>query len=166
MTRRCGFTLVELLVVIVIVSIALASLMIPFVAERAFWRTGDRQAEAQRDAQVVLEGMARAAREASAYTIINDGAGGNGYIQFTINGQQVEFQGGPAFSPSGTFEMRNLATAVTSQWIDGVRSRVTSFTLARPIASSDKLVRARLVVAQQGTEDEVLETEIFLHNGT
>ena len=63
MTRsRKGVTLIELLVTIVIGSIAMMALSVPFMSERIFWLSGDAQAESQRDAQMALRAMARVAR--------------------------------------------------------------------------------------------------------
>ena len=69
MTKRAhrGVTLVEVLITVVIASIAMMALAVPFVAERSFWGVGKRQTEAQRDAQLAMRTIARMGREGATY---------------------------------------------------------------------------------------------------
>ena len=155
MNRR-GFTLIELLVTIVIGAIAFFGLAIPFVAERSFSLSGTRQTEAQRDAQMGMRAIALVARGSKAVV-----AGGDQVVFTLLSGDGVVFQGGPRF----TNQLQRIDTTHgTSILIDGVRSRVIGMVVTAIVAN--KLVRVRLEVSHEGTEDELLETEFFLRNGS
>jgi len=177
MNRR-GVTLIELLMTIVIGSIAMLAIWPPFVAERIFWNKGKRQTEAQRDAQMALRAIARDARQRTNYIVTLPPAGPNsGAIGFLGGpaGGGACFIGGPSafiLFGSGQLVERNGCDGgpLKAVLIDGVRSKVASFTVTPIIAN--RLVRLRLVVTHQlrttdpRTEQEILETEIYLRNGT
>lgn len=174
-----GLTLIELLIVIIISSISLMALSVPFVAQRVFSISGNNQTESQRDAQLVLRAMARAGRECNAYTWPAPGfpAGATNLEFKGCPNDQIYpvgnrcFSGGPAFSGGKlTLTFGNCQTPSTRTLIDGVRSKVAEFTLTQVIPN--KLVRVRLQVTHQPTatssrvESEVLETDLFLRNAT
>ena len=163
MNRR-GLTLIELMITLVITGIALSTIVIPFVAERAFWKVGERKAEAQRSTQVVFRGIAHYGRGASQFSILNTGTF-NSVTLIPVSGSNVTFQGGPLYSsgagqPTGQLVMRDTST--TGILIDGVRSKVTNFTVTSII--SNKLVRLHLEVQHENQQNEILETEVFLRN--
>lgn len=159
MNRR-GVTLIELLMTIIIGSIAFFPLAVPFVGERSFWGTGQRQTEAQRDAQMVLRAMARVVRESNGYTIAAGGVTFNGAP--TCGGNPVIFE----LHPGGVFHQH--CGSNTTILIDGVRSKVTSFTPTTIIAN--KLVQVALTVTHQlrttdsRTRSETLATQLYLRN--
>ncbi len=158
-----GVTLVEFLVAFLIAGIALFGLAIPFFSERSFWRQGDRQVEAQRDAQVGLRAMARSARTSSGHNLAV-GASANS-ITFNVlcpNGVTFgtrRFTGTPG--GSGQFQMTDSCSGRTTTFIDGNRSEVTAFQVT---AVTSQLVRVQIQVTQKGEKNELLETEIYLRN--
>ena len=161
MNRR-GVTLIEVLVTVVIGAIAMFALAAPLLAQGSFFRKGKRQTEAQRDAQVVLRAMGVAAREGTGYSTAS---GRVDFLNTSVCGTNpVRFE----LHAGGVFHMHCAGNTVTL--IDGVRSQVTSFT-ATPVVSN-KLVRIQLGVSHRlrttdpSTENETLETELFLRNGT
>jgi len=162
---------------LVISAIAMMALAIPFVAERAFWGSGKAQAESQRDAEMVIRAMAAVAREATAYTPISNGPG-YGAISFgrdvSLGGERC-FQGGPNSPTNGRFVVHpacagGVGVGAETVLIDGIRSRVEEFSITSVIPN--KLARLRLVVSHHPivtsprVEREVLETELFLRNGS
>ena len=66
MNRR-GVTLIEMLIALVISAIAMMALAVPLIAERAMVGSGKAQTEAQRDAEMVLRAIARAALGSDQY---------------------------------------------------------------------------------------------------
>lgn len=171
-----GVTLIELLMAIVIGSIAFFPLAIPLVGERSFWGAGQRQTEAQRDAQMALRAMARVARECSAYNVLNPGPNAGQLSLINSSGPPDPFAGpncflgGPAAPYNGLFLQRkscdNFASTVVL--IDGVRSQVQGFTITQVVPN--KLVRVQLQVTHRlrtsdpVTRNETLVTELFLRN--
>ena len=102
MTRQRGVTLVELLVTIIIGSIAFMALTLPFVAERATWQIGRAKAESQRDAQLALTALARTAH-AGGFATVTGAAPSNTLTIYDKNpatgGIVIGcFQGGPAYA--------------------------------------------------------------------
>ena len=171
MNRR-GVTLIELLITVIIGSIAMLALAVPFSAERIFWLRGDTQAEAQRDAQLALRAIARVARQSTCYEIAGTnqvtlyaGPRVTGACTGGINGC---FRGGPTFG----FQFQSYPGACGASptiLLDGTRSQVTALSITRPSAGSDRLVQFQLgVTNSRGTRQssEQLATEIFLRNAT
>jgi prepilin-type N-terminal cleavage/methylation domain-containing protein len=160
MNRR-GMTLVELLVTLVIAGIAFSTIVIPFATERAFWKVGERKAEAQQSAEVVLRAMGRHGRHASQFAITTIGP--QTILTFTpISGSAMIFRGGPAFN-GGQLIMQDISNS--GVLIDGVRTKVTNYTVTTLIPN--RLVRVRLEVQHvaDANRKEVMETEIHLRNG-
>ena len=157
-----GVTLVELLVVLVIVSIAFFALAIPFASERSFWSLGRGQAGAQRDAQWVIRAISRVARE-SSLAIVN--VANPNRVVFTRSCGNVTFEGGPGFN-DGQLQRLDAcqAPAQTDLLIDGVRSQVNEFTVT--YNDVENLVRIQLSVENEHQRIERLETQIFLRNAT
>ena len=159
MTRR-GVTLIEVLITIVIGAIAFFAAAMPFIAERSFWGSGNRQAEAQRDAQMAVRAMARVARESNGYTLIPGGVTFHGAP--TCGGGDVTFE----VHAGGVFHQHCGGT--TSILIDGVRSKMSSFTPTQITANT--LVQIALVVTHQlqatnpTTRSETLVTNLYLRN--
>ena len=166
MNRR-GFTLIEMLITLVIGSIAMFALAAPLIAEGQFFRKGKRQTEAQRDAQMAFRAIARVARQSLSYSIpaagtliFTEPVGGQACFQSGAN-QLLMTRPNCVGGPLGTN---------TTVLIDGVRSRVQNFTVTQIVPN--KLVRIhleinhRLRTADPFTEQEILETELFLRNGT
>ena len=161
MSRR-GVTLIELLIAVVIGSIAMFALAAPLIAEGQFFRKGKRQTEAQRDGQLVLRAMAFVAHESSGYTPTADGVD---FLNTSVCGvNPVSFH-----RHTDVLEM-HCGGAPPTILIDGGRSRVAGFTVTPVIAN--KLVRIRLDITHRlrttdpFTENELVETELFLRNGT
>ena len=163
-----GFTLVEMLVVVVISAISLMALSVPFVGGRVYALSGNNQAEAQRDAQMVLRAMARAGRECPQYAVNSFGGACGITFQACPNGQNACFMGGPSFKGGQLIRTTNCQTKPSPKvLINGTRSKVASFALT---SVNSKLVRITLKVTHQPTatssrvESELLETELFLRN--
>ena len=148
-----GVTIVELLMAIIISSIAFMALAVPFVSERTFWIAGKAQTESQRSAQVVLRAIARVARESKrlepgkGFLTPTCGAG----KEFSWVGEEIQFtdrcSGGPAVT---------IATGVTE------------FNLEQVVLNNRFRVRVHIRVRQlnRPNEDEILDTEIYLRNGS
>ena len=156
-----GVTLVELLVTLIIAGIAFFPLAVPFFFERSFFRQGERQTEAQRDAQVAMRAIGRVARGSSGY-LINGAADQVTFSDPAVAPCTPFFQGGPNFA--GQFVMSDgCPVPQTTALIDGVRSQVVHLRFDPVVAG--RLVRAHIEVVREGQEREHLETEIFLRNG-
>ena len=155
MKNERGFSLIELLITMIISSIAMMALAVPFMAERSMWATGRQQAAAQRDAQMALRTMARVAREGNNY-VINANS-----ITFTTPCGTKVFQ--TAGNSSQQFEMVDncAAPSQTVTLIDGTRSRVTQF---NPTAVTTRLVQIQFQITNEGQENEQLQTQLFLRN--
>ena len=170
MNKR-GVTLIEMLIALIISSIAMMALAVPLIAERAMVGSGKAQTEAQRDAEMVMRAIARNGRQSDTATIFPT-TPDSYQLQFS-NPATICFQGGPAFGnrlllgPGGCGAGGGGGGNVL---IDGIRSIVTRF-IATEIVHN-KLVRVHLevthtpIVGGPRQEDEVLETEIFLRNGS
>jgi len=168
MNRR-GVSLIELLITMIIASIALVGLSVPFVAERAMWGTGRQQAEAQRDAEVVLRTIARAAREGSNPTPLPGASSNTFTFQLpSCGGAAVSFAGGPLLGGQLTMADTCAVPPAAVTLIDGVRSQVTElvFTGVASPGTNTRRMGVRIRVTHQGLEDELLETEILLRNAT
>ena len=184
MNKR-GVTLIEMLIALIISSIAMMALAVPLIAERAMVGSGKAQTESQRDAEVVMRAVARAARDGEAFTE-RIGYAPNGQIEFSYPSSTVLtcFQGGPTVTfngQDGVLLMGGTCTvggsygppAGAQPLIDGRRSNVRNFTITRVMLppNQERLVRIHLEVTHEPIvgagrqEDEVLETEIFLRNG-
>ena len=159
MNRR-GVTLIELLMAIVIGTIAFFALAMPFIAERSFWNSGRRQAEAQRDAQMGLRAMARVARQSTSYAVSQGGA----QVAFTppSGGSPSCFRGGPAFGNQLLLFANTTCTGSPLVLIDGNRSRVTSLIMTS--ITPNRLVQVQLQVTHQNQRTELLATNLFLRN--
>ena len=168
MSNKRGVTLIELLMVIIIGAIAFMALAVPFIAERAMNLSGQAQAEAQRDGQMVMRAIARAAREGTQF------AGGS--FTVTCPGPDNEFGTPDDFTGTRQFirigaqlSLQDTCTGQTTMLIDGVRSRVATFTMTEPI--DDRLVRVQLVIQHEPRVGggrirvETMETEVHLRNG-
>jgi prepilin-type N-terminal cleavage/methylation domain-containing protein len=153
-----GVTLVEVLITVIISSIALLAMAVPFVAERSFWATGQRQTEAQRDAQLIMRALTRVARESGSFAIDADGAGVRFYLDPNRTDCRAYFRGGPAFS--GRFERYERCGAEPTVLIEG-QSRLRAIVF-EPVDWN--LVRVRVDVTRQNREDERLETDLYLRN--
>lgn len=169
MNRR-GVTLIEVLMATVISAIAMFALAAPLIAEGQLFRKGKRQTESQRDAQIALRAVARTARQGGSYQVTGASPSHILTIYDKPGGVIIGcFQGGPVFGSQ--FQTDTTACSPASPaLIDALRSRVTSFTVTPVIPN--KLVRIRLDVSHRlqtsdsYTENELLETELFLRNGT
>ena len=155
-----GVTLIEVLMTVVITSIAMFALAMPLIAEGSLFRTGKRRTEAQRDAEVALRGIARVVREGSVVV-----ACGTDIATFTVPCGTETFHR----HPGGILE-RHDCNNNTTPLIDGARSQATSFVCTQV---SNKLVRIQLNVSHHlatwdplsNQETEQLVTELFLRNG-
>jgi type II secretory pathway pseudopilin PulG len=151
---RAGITFIEVLITIIISAIAVLAAGTPLVAERTFWSAGKRQTDAQRDAQLVLRAIARAARESASFQIV---------------GNAVTFHSGiPPAAP-------NCTAAFT--WSPGTGQLITQrpcsagpITLSTDVASflpqqiQSNLVQISVQVVK-GQQSELLVTDLFLRNG-
>ena len=174
MNRR-GVTLIELLMAIVIGSIAMFALAAPLLAGGQLFRKGKRQTEAQRDAQLVLRTMDRFARSGTGYDVSTPGV-----VSFFNVPCDLSNPTGPVGTVTfevhtATGEFHKHGCNGDAILIDGARSKVASFTAARVIPTgpgSNKLVRLHLDVTHQlrttggPTNREVLDTDLFMRNGT
>lgn len=164
MNRR-GVTLIEVLMTIVIGAIAFFAAAMPFIAERSFWGSGNRQTEAQRDAQMALRALARVARQSTSYTV----AVGNNQVTFTApaGGAPTCFRGGPTFGNQLQRYASVACTGAATVLIDGAQSRVTSL-IVTPVSTN--LVRVQVQVTRQLTaqqqQDAVVVTNLFLRNAS
>ena len=167
-----GVTLIELLVTIIIGTIAMMALSVPFMSERIFWLSGDAQAESQRDAQMGLRAIARVARESTQY---NPFSGSSGWFASPSAGVTCFDRGpGPAFNSLYMYTNNGLGGCLGAPivLIDGNapithRSQVQAFSMTETV--DNKLVRVHLdVLHTRGSrqENEVVDTDIFLRNGT
>ena len=161
MNNQRGFSLLELLIAMIISSIALLGAAAPFIAERSFWASGKRQVEAQRDAQMALRSMARFARQGNGYVI--GGSSGNVTIVFTRPSGNVCFEGGPTFNNG---QLRRFdgtcGSPAPTILIDGVRSKVTQLVFTS--VTTNKLVNIQLQVTRENQQNETLQTDLFLRN--
>ncbi len=155
--------MLELLIAIIISSIALLAATMPFIAERVFWNTGRRQTEAQRDAQMVFRSMASFARESSSFT--TGGSSGDVTLAFTRASGNVCFEGGSTFN-SGQLRRFDGACGgpAPTILIDGVRSKVTQFVVTQ--VTANKLVNVQLQITHENRQNETLQTDLFLRNAT
>lgn len=171
-----GFTLTELLVVIVIASVMIFAFAMPFVAERIFWRHGNQQTEAQRDAQMVMHAIAYTARGCQStspsvltgqpqVTLTNCACRDTNGI-LTGNLGDITFQGGPTYN--GQFQKVDRCTNITSTLVDGVRSKVIQFAADefRATAPKNPLLHLTLQVDHKDSGTELLETRILLRNAS
>ena len=158
MRNARGATLVELLIVAIISSIAMLALVAPFVAERRVSIGGRRQTEAQRDAQIGLRAMARAARESSSY------------IRPAAN--NVTFTDTTGGAPC-TRQFQQVVTAGNSQLVltDGCAGTVVTLIGGRSQVSifnvdvvNTRLVRVQLGVTHETQGSETVQTELYLRN--
>jgi type II secretory pathway pseudopilin PulG len=165
--RLGGFTLTELLVTFVITAVMMTAFTAPFMAERIFWREGNQQMEAQRDAQLVLRAVARFAREANAATVTTP-ASGQTQITLTcpldttpVTWAPVVFLGGPGLN-GGQMQMtdQRVSPARTIPLINGIKSKVQVFTAS----FVNKILFVQVQVQNQDFGSETLETRIFLRN--
>lgn len=172
--RRRGVSLIELLIVMIISSIAMMALAIPFADERLFWGVGKRQTESQRDAQVALRTMANEARESDTCQILPAGAT-SAAVSFhdPFTGQGACFVGGPVVGGQLIWRAgigTGCEGATVGVLIDGVRSRVVQMTATEIV--DNQLVRVLVQVAHRlrttdpRQQDELLETQFYLRNGT
>lgn len=152
MKNERGFSLIELLVTMIIASIALFATAVPFMAERSFWQRGKRQVEAQRDAHLMMRSIARAARQSNHSSVT-----GNILTLTAACGTHI-------FQTSGSeFQITNncVSPAQTTTLIDGADSAVTQFV---PTIISSKIVKIELQITRESKAAEQLETQIFLRN--
>ena len=157
-----GITLVELLVTIVMSTMVFLSLSMLLSTVQAVRGSGEDQSEAQRDASLVLQTLARAGRQSTGYTISLNGA----KVTFTSGACSPSFQGGPTIGPGGgQVQMSDgCPSPTTTLLIDGARSRATQFQMTS--VSPNKVVHARIQITYRGQQNELLETDLFLRNGT
>lgn len=161
MKSAAGFTLVELLMTMIISSIAFMALVVPFVAERTFWATGRRETAAQRDAHMAVHTISRAARESSAANVTTLSAG---HLRLTLARPcgTASFEGGPAFN-GGQLVLTDgcESPAVTSVMIDGAGSRLLGFDAS---GSGTDTLWVRLNVTNENEGSKIIETKVFLRN--
>lgn len=181
MNRR-GVTLIELLMTIIIGSIAVLAMWPPFVAERLLWNKGKRQTEAQRDAQMALRSMARFGRESRECTCTpSSSPPGSADACSTGNRIVVRFRY-PSSSPN-CFIGRPSSQGGSGEFffnpgcldgdgillIDGVRSRLEEMTATEVVDNRTLQIHLRVSHQLRTTdtrqEDEVLDTTLFLRNG-
>ncbi len=166
---RRGVTLIELLIALVISGIAMMAIAMPFVAERAFWRHGMQQTQAQRDAQLAMRAIARAARGSTGYTISSSGPS-KAKITFATSqvcaGNNQIFDGGPNVG-SGALTSQcgsNAAQYLINRPGDQTGSKVTE--LRFQSASTSNRVHIIITVTTKNNESERLETDVYLRNAT
>ena len=161
--RRCaGVTLIELLVTLIIAGIAFFGLAVPFFSERSFWRQGERQTEAQRDAQVGLRALARSAHGSSSHNLVVGTTASS--ITFNVlcpggGAGTRQFIGTPG--AGNQFQLIDSCSGQTTTFIDGNRSQVIAW---QATAVTPRLVRVRMQVTQGNQSNELLETEVYLRN--
>lgn len=156
-----GLTLIELLIAILMGVIVMMSLVFPFAAERAYWRTGGRQVEAQRDAQFVLRYVERRLRQAVTCSV----AGNVISFKTTAAGPTETFQRSTATLPPANRFLYNDGAGNTTTLIDAVRSSVSNFTVTKTVlASGSSMLTISLTITHQGERTEILQTMICLRN--
>ena len=166
LTGKRGVTLIELLLTLVISSIAFLALVVPFVAERSFWGAGRAQTEAQRDAQMALRAIARVARGSGSYAIDADARGITFYEDPAKTVCRAYFDGDPSVGAGFLDMVDRCGAGPTATLIDGnpAQSRVTDLLITEVVP--DRLVNIQLGVTHNDREDEFLETELFLRNAS
>ena len=157
-----GVTLVEMLVTIVMSTMVFLSLTILLSTAQSFRGSGENQTEVQRDASLILKTMAHIARQSTGYTISLNGA----KVTFTSGACSPSFQGGPTIGPGGGQVQMSDGCSIptTTLLIDGAWSRATQFQMTS--VSPNKVVHARIQITYRGLQNELLETDLFLRNGT
>ena len=152
--QRAGVTLIELLVTLIVGSIVMLALAMPFVAERRFWTSGKRQTQSQRDAEVALRAMARVARQSAGVTITGGGSSVSFYRDRAKNSCAASF----SLTGSQLFWKPNCTGSPPA--LVGAPSVVTTFSVSQ---ASVNRVRV-LIGVTQGSENELLDTDISLRN--
>ena len=175
--KQRGVTLIELLLTIIIGSIAMLALAVPFSAERLFWNQGKRETESQRDAQLAMQAIARVARDSNQYLIPNSST----LVLTTSCQKYLGSNPNPVFArivipKVGTqLEFENFCTApigsvtgVKDLLIDGNRSQVEGFTATQITNKSVHVALSISHLLRPGDPrkgNEFLDTELFLRNG-
>ena len=158
MKHRAGVTLIELLIAVIIGSIVMFALALPLVAERSMWGRGQRKTEAQRDAQMVMRAIARAARQSSQFSA----SGGLLQLSSCDGASLMVIQGGPQSTLSDKNQVRMTdCGGRTATLIDGQKSRATQLTFSRITGS---LFKVHLEIMRDGREKAVLETTLYARN--
>ena len=153
-----GFSLIELMIVMIISAIAMISIAPAFMTERSFWAQGNRQAAAQRDAEMALRAIARVARQSNNYVI-----NANQITFTTPAGCTRQFQTAGAANDQLQLVDNCIAPSETVTLIDGVRSDVTQFMTT---SITTRLVQIQLRVTRENREHAQMQTQIFLCNAT
>jgi prepilin-type N-terminal cleavage/methylation domain-containing protein len=152
---QAGFTLIEILMTLIITTIALIAVSGPFMAERRFWSNGMKKAMAQRDAHMILRAMEQSVRESEGFTVTEFGDSDT----LTLTGTCAPvFTGGPSLSG----KLNKTDCNGSLDLVEGARSMVTEFNVSSVVA--DKLVNVRIHVVSD-LMDEVLETQMYVRNG-
>jgi len=166
--KPAGLTLIELIMAVVISTIAMFGLALPLISGTLSTRIGKRQTEAQRDAQLVLQAIARRARESSSF--VPSGSA----VTFTTPCGPWQFQRGGVGGNQLIMTDGCSSPATATVLIDGVRSQLTNFNVTNAGPSGKtRLVRVNLTMVHQlgaltdnRQEVETLQTDLFLRNAT
>jgi len=154
-----GVSMVELMITVVIALIVVFATAVPFFAERSFLVQGERQAEAQRDAQFAMQAIARIGRQSTGVAITTPAAN-HQRITFTQPCGTIIFDGGAGFN-GGQLQRNNQCPGQTDLLIDAGRSRVATFTAA---AVSANVINFQIDVIHDNQRNELLNTQIFVRN--
>lgn len=161
---QSGMTVIEMMIAIAVALIMMFAMAMPYSAEKLFWRQGEKQTAAQRDAQLIMRTIALAARESRGVTVTQP-AGGHTQVIFdkpcgASGFANVIFDGGPNFN-GGAFQETNHCSGATATMIDGVRSEVLAFD-ANVIGTN--LVKISVDVLNENLKQEQLTTQLYLRN--
>jgi prepilin-type N-terminal cleavage/methylation domain-containing protein len=106
---RAGFTLIELMVVMLIFSIISAAIFAVLAMGRQSWQIGTTRVEVQQEARKAMDSMLRDLRGASSIDPGTFVAGvSDDIIRFTLQGTQIEF----ALNPAG--QLQRIESGVTT----------------------------------------------------
>jgi prepilin-type N-terminal cleavage/methylation domain-containing protein len=154
MTRaayRSGVTLIEVLVTIIIGSIAMLAMAGPFVIERSMWSSGRDKTTAQREAQLALRAIGSLARESGRYEVAV---------------KELKLYSPDKLNCQAAFAWDSVQQSMLWKRPCGaagnalIKSGVTGFSVQ---AINNQLFGVQIQV-QSGNEQETLVTEFFLRN--
>lgn len=151
-SNKKGFSLIEMMVVVVILGLIILGLVTFFTGGVRSWITGQNQLSAQRNARQAMDIMVREIREGNNFAI------GAGNDSVTISYLSSFFKDPVTYKLSGTVIEREV-NSVSSPLINNVKT--LSFTSTD---SSKVHVILEVDVDNDGNPDITLDTDVNLRN--
>ena len=162
-----GFSLIEMMVVVVILGIIVLGLVTFFTGGAKSWVAGQSQLEAQRNARQAMDRMVRQIREASdikenstSYKIIFRTPWVTNDLEYSWTGNIWE----PIYK--GTVPLINNVQSLTFKYFDGSDGEITTL----PITGADALkiskihIDLKVDVDKDSNPDVTLNTDVNLRN--